>query len=601
MSDMYMQDTYEQEVFKNSKTKIFKGREEEIEKVKSYIDRETFEPFIVHGKSGIGKSAFMAKLTDVILGKIDQTKRDYPVYFRFIGATAASSDIKTLLKSLLSQLYKEGAIDKPVKRGDLLSMPLEEIEYEDGTSRFFEQVSKLLTDVKKPVIIILDALEQLQEKDYLQWLPMQLSNNLKMIVSTTDDMDTHYYEVLKARANPTNMLKLNGLSSGSSKNILDALLEGMNRKLTPIQEEYVLGQIKKSGNIPLYIIMAFEEIKTWKSFDKYEKLSVGVDSVIQEYIDNLIDKFHHDKYVVQKVFGLIKASKDGLSESEILDLLSRDDSLLGRLENFGHSLILTIDGNKVRRFPISVWARLHEKIKPFLMTRLIDGQKLIKFFHRQIDDVVGNYIHTKRKLKLHQELASYFLMQQHHDRSWDERYSNQRMLEEIPYQLFHAKNSEGLKKILFDLEFVGSIYGHKKEHSYKDILNVAELIKGISKEEMYPWISFYREKEHLILLVNKDWFIYQTLFQLAYEDGKNSPLHINANQLALNNKINWERFNQLNIASRFSRRVKHSYRIEDNRTITPKFNCITLDQYFVFYYEKIIYIFRAKAGFRVAI
>jgi hypothetical protein len=68
----------------------------------------------------------MSKLTDVILDKIDKTKRDYPVYYRFIGATAASSNIRTLLESLIEELSVDDVFEKPEK-------------YESDTNKFNEQ------------------------------------------------------------------------------------------------------------------------------------------------------------------------------------------------------------------------------------------------------------------------------------------------------------------------------------------------------------------------------------------------------------------------------------------------------------------------------
>ena len=52
---------------------------------------------------------------------------------------------------------------------------------------------------------------------------------------------------------------------------------------------------------------------------------------------------------------------------------------------------------------------------------------------------------------------------------------------------------------------------------------------------------FYREKEHLIIKVNEEmWRPHQSLFQLAYEDGDNSPLSKEADILLDENRINFK-------------------------------------------------------------
>ena len=58
------QERSEQTHFKSLKTKTFYGRVDELKNVQEYIDGDSSQPFIVHGISGIGKSAFMAKAYD---------------------------------------------------------------------------------------------------------------------------------------------------------------------------------------------------------------------------------------------------------------------------------------------------------------------------------------------------------------------------------------------------------------------------------------------------------------------------------------------------------------------------------------------------------
>jgi hypothetical protein len=63
---------------------------------------------------------------------------------------------------------------------------------------------------------------------------------------------------------------------------------------------------------------------------------------------------------VQKVFLYITASDDGLSEDEIIDLLSID------IEFVKEMAPETYHKNETGEFPLVVWTRLYTQLKPFL-------------------------------------------------------------------------------------------------------------------------------------------------------------------------------------------------------------------------------------------
>ncbi|MDO9177192.1 MAG: DUF4062 domain-containing protein [Agitococcus sp.] len=518
-----VQERSEQLQFKALKIETFFGRKQELGQITDYLEAASIQPLIVHGISGIGKSSFIAKA-------IDQTEESltHTVVYRFIGATASSSNIRTLLELLIEELAEENILIKPEA-------------FEQDSNKFNAQIKELFLSIEKPTVLILDALDQLQHNDWLQWLPLDLPNNLKIILSMLDQKNyEHYYDLLKNKINKSNQIEIKPLEIEHAKDTLVSLLEKEKRTLTDIQFKYAINQYVNNDSSPLYLKIAFEEIKTWKSSDLDETLSnERTQGIIKEFIDRLTSKYHHDRIIVHKILGLIAASRDGLSEKEILDLLSRDEMILDSLEKF-NKLTLTIDGKQTRRFPISIWARLYEQLKPFTNIRLIDGENLIQFFHRQIDEAVGSYCYEDKKQALHTELSNYFLTLQDETQTWDKRYHNLHMLDELPYHLFHANDSVRLKEILFDLEFAGSIYDHDKQNRFREIIEKATQLAGITQEEIFPWESFYREKGHLIARTNEVlWRPHQSLFQLAYEDGENSPLSKKADELLQSNRINF--------------------------------------------------------------
>ena len=60
-------------------------------------------------------------------------------------------------------------------------------EYEIEEYKFFKQINKILTNIEKSIVIFIDALDQLQFKDSLEWLPEKLNENIKIVFSVLKD------------------------------------------------------------------------------------------------------------------------------------------------------------------------------------------------------------------------------------------------------------------------------------------------------------------------------------------------------------------------------------------------------------------------------
>ena len=537
----------EQEKFKEDKQKGFIGRENTLNKIKDYVlNDKTNEPLVIYGISGMGKSSLIAKAIDNVSKLIPKNS----LIYRFVGATQNSTTIRSLLISICDELANKNIIEK-----------IEKYEFEEY--KFFKQINKTLSSIEESIVLFIDALDQLQFKDSLEWLPENLPENFKIILSVLNDekyeKDSHYYNFLKNKVDSNNLIDISKDSLESSKELLiENLLFDLDRKIDDYQTNYLLNKWKETNYSPLYLKIAIEEVKHWKSGDKTQKVESSVEGIVKEYIKNLSKIYHHEEIFVNKVFGYIHASNDGLSEKELLEILSEDleDEILmqNKIINKHHEPIkvknLRRENKEELILPMSIWSRLHTQIKPFIIQRNIDNQPLMKFFHRQFTTVIDSLIEVN-KIQLHTKLSKYFYTLQDKSKTWNKRYHNLHMLSEYPYQLFYSKQSKELKEILFDLEFAGSVYDNNKQEIFRDVISKATSL--ISEEKIYPWESFYREKEHLILKVDEElWRPHQTLFQLAYEDAEDSPL----TREAVSININWLNY--------FSSRRVGSYK--QNRT-----------------------------------
>jgi hypothetical protein len=99
-------------------------------------------------------------------------------------------------------------------------------------------------------------------------------------------------------------------------------------------------------------------------------------------------------------------ARNGLSEDEMLDLLSADKDALADIKR------LSPDSPAIEPklpFPVVLSSPLFFDLNPYLTERNVDGTNLIGFYHRQLDEVVKSmYLQGNEKLARHRALAEYF-------------------------------------------------------------------------------------------------------------------------------------------------------------------------------------------------
>lgn len=96
------------ENFGEDRAKFFIGRAGILQTIANYVKGGDRHPLVVHGASGVGKSALMACA-------VEQARKDHPsaeIIVRFIGATSGSSDGRALLESLYCQISRRYGADE---------------------------------------------------------------------------------------------------------------------------------------------------------------------------------------------------------------------------------------------------------------------------------------------------------------------------------------------------------------------------------------------------------------------------------------------------------------------------------------------------------
>lgn len=357
------------ERFAEERCRVFTGRRAVLNAIAKYIAGDDARPLVLRGPSGSGKSAVMAKASEAHVESCQVVRR-------FIGASPASSNGRALLASLCLQLTSE---ETPSDYGEL-------------ETSFRERLAEVDTD--PTLVLFIDALDQLGASDparQLNWLPKELPEGVKIIVSTTGSAGGL-------------VVPLGPLAPAEGRQALKEWLRESGRTLQPWQRDLVLAPFERCG-LPLYLRLAAEESKLWKSYAPADvcRLGEGVAEIIDTLFDRLADEANHGPVLAGRSLGYLAAARYGLTEDEVLDVLAADDALWSDFDRRKHHEV------GERRLPVVVWSRLSLDLEPYLTERAAPGGTTIAFYHRQLAERAAERFLAGTELEArHGDLARYF-------------------------------------------------------------------------------------------------------------------------------------------------------------------------------------------------
>jgi hypothetical protein len=432
--DQLKAEIWAHEAFGRDRCAHFVGREEPLAAIKDYLASGDTRPLAIVGEPGSGKSALMAKAIE----QAQEARSNAQVVYRFIGASPASSDGRALLDSLCRQIT--GAYD-----GDPSTIPS---DYNDLAVEFGQRLE--LATARRPLIVVLDALDQLAgAARSLSWLPANLPANVRLAVST---LPGECEKALLAKHPAPDVVTVKPMSADEGTELLAKWLDHAGRALQPAQRKEVIDRFARSEGLPLYLRLAFEEARLWRSY------APAAETVLHEGVEELIRKnlfrrlsapANHGPVLVANALGYLAASRFGLSEDEVLDVLSLDDAVL---EDFAARSFQKLPE---RRLPIVAWSRLYFDLAPYLAERSSENTTLLAFYHNQLRDAAtAEYLAEDRAAQRHAALASYFRGRSDptRDRSWTGDFA--RGLSELPFHLAGAGDKHELYETLTDFTFL---------------------------------------------------------------------------------------------------------------------------------------------------
>ncbi|GFO41156.1 NACHT and WD repeat domain-containing protein 1 [Plakobranchus ocellatus] len=371
-----------------SRCTTFVGRTEQLHKFRKFLTSDTDQALVIHGESGVGKTSFMAKAASMVNSILPMQAFVIP---RFIGITPKSSNIQQLLYSVCHQLaYVTGGYRHEVPE-----------DYKSLKIYFIDRVQR--GDFPGVVVLILDSLDQLSTSnggDKLDWLPARVAPNVKIVVSTLPARRSILDRLISKIKQP--MIEVDALPPSDCEQIFKVLLEASNRSVT-LHQYRVIQEAFTHCTLPLFITLTFEEAARWRSFDEVsrESLEYTVEASINKLFDRLETK--HGKVFVSRALGYITASRSGISDTELEDILSLDDHVLNDL----FSLWLP----PIRRVPSSLWPRLYLDIKAFLVEREADDIVVLSWYHQQfLDSATDRYLSDYLdRNQMHRNIADYYM------------------------------------------------------------------------------------------------------------------------------------------------------------------------------------------------
>ncbi|XP_033746900.1 NACHT and WD repeat domain-containing protein 2-like [Pecten maximus] len=371
----------------------FHGRSDILAAVKEYLLSETDQPLVICGGAGSGKSSVMAKIAldiNVAIQNNDLAMRT-SIVCRFLGKTQKSLSAQQLLYSVCHQL----AFAMGKYRHEVPS------DYKTLKLYFIDLLQR--GEFGGMIIILLDSLNVLSTCDNghkLEWLPSRIAANIKIVVtSSTESKDTLQRLTNKC---PTNIHELSPFSSTDCEDMVKLLMNNRELAVTYNQWKTIKDAFKMSTQ-PLYVTLVFSEVCRWRSFDDSNTTSLG--SCVEEIVNSVLDRLEqkHGRALVSTVLGYITASKAGLSENELFDILSVDDVLLNNLYVEWHP--------PLRRFLPRLFTAIKHELDDYIEEREMDGIFVMFWKCRLFSSVAEcRYLGDETfSQQIHTNIADYYL------------------------------------------------------------------------------------------------------------------------------------------------------------------------------------------------
>ncbi|XP_055012793.1 uncharacterized protein LOC129409895 [Boleophthalmus pectinirostris] len=397
--------------------KNFILRQAFLEDVEKALKQSSSRQILLSGPPGCGKTTVMAAIAQKAPKWISGT---VTVLVAFIGFSGESRNIRLVVQNLCVQLAE-------------IYCPHTQLS--EGLPQLVNEFHSLLAlvDSDRPAVVLLDGLDELSDEHgpHLSWILTALPENVYLILSATTN-STCTQILLSGQFT---LLSIPPLSTDDISTALESKLNQDQRRLRPDQWK-ALVQACESCPCPLYLQTAYSESLHWTSYTSQSSLKLP--ATLQGLYLNMLSRMERDigKQLVRRAAMLVSISRHGVTEEEILHLLSKDGKVLQEVSS-AHSSPL------VCKLPYILWARLKQELGLHLTEVRTDDTWVYRWTHAELRRVcLQRYFRNEEScMAVHADYADYY-----RDKS-----PNAHIFQATAWVLEETKGDEKIKSYRFNL------------------------------------------------------------------------------------------------------------------------------------------------------
>ncbi|XP_053393326.1 protein qui-1-like [Mercenaria mercenaria] len=385
----------------------FTGFEKYISKLQALLingGRSDHQLSIIKGPEGSGKSTIIAKMcyrARELFGK------DAVIIPVFVGLTAKALPAEDIFRDLCWQI---NLILKQEINIDTYSLR--------KLTNYFHGLMNRVSKSTRHLLIFIDGIDKmqlLQEQqtttfDAIDWLATRLPPKFHITVSCSSTEHSAIVKRIENKLlNNDVIVYINNMSEDESGMVLNQILFKTKRKLTEHQRKAVINSFSKDRN-PFVITEVSKMATRWHSWSEPniigslpDVIPVSMESIIENKLISLEKSY--GKVIVSALCMYITLARYGLTEVELMDVMSANDQVLIESHPQGQPMVL--------RFPYHIWARIRHEIGSLLCKRCIGNRTLFTWINKQcVAAVRQRYLSSpEHTVHVHRHLANIFMEQ----------------------------------------------------------------------------------------------------------------------------------------------------------------------------------------------
>ena len=303
--DIFQRQQFMQESVLADLSRFYVPNDTKIKAINGFIDDPLKQKLLITGESGCGKSSLLAYWISKYAPNYKVKGVD--IIYHFVGSGGSESDSKSIEQRILHEVFVGLGVEpkSDTEKGSLSSL----------LSRNFIRENRKL-------VIIIDAVNQLETGRDLYWLRLALPRDVKVIISTLKGDET---ENVIRNSNPGKEITVSGLIEASDrKSAIELYIKDFHGRNLGDNNLRKIVCWPLSQN-PLALKTLLNELIVAGRYDR-------MDSLIDSYINckSIEALFNHilvrissnpNFAWVENAMGAIALSRYGLSEDEILRVI----------------------------------------------------------------------------------------------------------------------------------------------------------------------------------------------------------------------------------------------------------------------------------------